>query len=324
MCRDHRGHVPSGNFYPRALNSTAFAISRIEWAARERSKIAARVVPSWCLIHVVYFTARMRSQVPLASGRIRNGRTPADGGKYKYILAGWNVGNSARKENRSLKNTRAVEFLLFSMGISEGKDDDFRTKRGRRCVLARGKNFSSSLTRPGKGVEKSRGVGDEVHLASRWKGCSIRGKSKAGKGTRLGKTTTSRNGESVVSFRFFRAREEIQGSNNGRTNGKRKGKFLLVQGLTFARIRSVELISTGLETGDARTSPARLPRSGDSDLWTGCDIGVRSARIIDSRHFPTWIFPESAAVFHGRLDTTESRLVDRWKNRRIARAFLDG
>lgn len=149
MCRDHRGHVPSGNFYPRALNSTAFAISRIEWAARERSKIAARVVPSWCLIHVVYFTARMRSQVPLASGRIRNGRTPADGGKYKYILAGW---NSARKENRSLKNTRAVEFLLFSMGISEGKDDDFWTKRGRRggAFLLAARIFHRAWLGPGR------------------------------------------------------------------------------------------------------------------------------------------------------------------------------
>lgn len=234
------------------------------------------------------------------------------------------LGSKGKSKLEKYPSSR-VPFILYGNKRRKGRRFPNETWEEGRCVLARGKNFSSSLTRPGKGVEKSRGVGDEVHLASRWKGCSIRGKSKAGKGTRLGKTTTSRNGESVVSFRFFRAREEIQGSNNGRTNGKRKGKFLLVQGLTFARIRSVELISTVLETGYARTSPARLPRSGDSDLWTGCDIGVRSARIIDSRHFPTWIFPESAAVFHGRLDTTESRgLVDRWKNRRIARAFLDG
>lgn len=66
--------------------------------------------------------------------------------------------------------------------------------------------FHRAWLGPEKGrgrVEKSRCVGDEVHLASRWKGCSIRGKSEAGeewKGTRLG-TATSRNGANP-SFRF--------------------------------------------------------------------------------------------------------------------------
>lgn len=74
-----------------------------------------------------------------------------------------------------------------------------------------------------------------MHLASRWKGCSIRGKARV-KG--IG---TSRNGanrrQSFVSFR--------ERMHNGRAQGN---------SLTFAQIRSVELISS-----DARTSPARLP-----------------------------------------------------------------
>lgn len=81
----------------------------------------------------------------------------------------------------------------------------------------------------------------------------------------------SKWGESVVRFVSFERRDTEQGLNNGRTNGEWKAKreILALVGptfLTFAQIRSVELISTGLETGDARTFPARLPRSGDSDL----------------------------------------------------------
>lgn len=56
-------------------------------------------------------------------------------------------------------------------------------------------------------MEKSRGVGDEVHLASRWKGCSIRGKSKAGKGHDWGRRRRVEMGNSsFLSVSFGRER----------------------------------------------------------------------------------------------------------------------
>lgn len=116
------------------------------------------------------------------------------------------LGSKGKSKLEKYPSSR-VPFILYGNKRRKGRRFLNEKWEEGRCVLARGKNFSSSLTRPGKGVEKSRSVGDEVHLASRWKGCSIRGKSKAGKGTRLGKTTTSRMGNpSFRSVSFGRER----------------------------------------------------------------------------------------------------------------------
>lgn len=139
MCRDH---VASGNFYPRALNSTGFAISRVERPRLEESPRS--LVPS-------LFTWFISP--PGCASRYRSGEnTPVDGGKY--INTRVELGSKGKSKLEKYPSSGGLLFSTRNKRGKERKNDDFRTKRG-RCVLARGKNFSSSLARPGEGERES-------------------------------------------------------------------------------------------------------------------------------------------------------------------------
>lgn len=139
MCRDHV-HSIRQLLSSRLKQHRLRDISRRTTETRGKSKIPSLF--TWFI------------SAPECAPRYVRERIPVDGGKY--INTRVELGSKGKSKLEKYPSSGGLLFCTGNRRGKERKNDDFRTKRG-RCVLARGKNFSSSLARLGEEGERESG-----------------------------------------------------------------------------------------------------------------------------------------------------------------------